>query len=63
MSVRVCFVSWIEYVSYVGESMFCILDRVFFMSVRVCFVSWIEYVSYVGESKFCILDRVCFICR
>ena len=31
MSVRVCFVSWIEYVSYVDESMFCILDRVCFI--------------------------------
>ena len=31
MPVRVCVVSWIEYVSYVGESMFCILDRVCFI--------------------------------
>ena len=31
MSVRVSFVSWIEYVSYAGESMFCILDRVCFI--------------------------------
>ena len=33
MSVRVCFVSLIECVSSVGESMFCIEDR-------VCFVCW-----------------------
>ena len=32
MSVRVCFVSWIEYVFHVGESMFCIVDRVCFIS-------------------------------
>ena len=31
MSVRVCFVSWIECVSSVGESMCCILDRVCFI--------------------------------
>ena len=30
MSLRVCFVSWIEYVSYVSEGMFFILDRVCF---------------------------------
>ena len=54
MSVRVCFVSWIEYVSYVGESMFCILDSVFHMSVSVFSFGW---------SVFCMSLIICFVCQ
>ena len=43
MSVRVCFVSWIEYVSYVGESMFCIVD-IYKFSITFSF-------SCIGQDK------------